>query len=96
MVGGANALPFATRSEALDAPLFLRIAPELHLKQLVVGGLERVYEIGLAFIIPIIIIIIVYADLTLRVLCCVVLCVVCVCGCGCVVSCRQVLPQRGD
>lgn len=49
MVGGANALPFATRSEALDAPLFLRIAPELHLKQLVVGGLERVYEIGKCF-----------------------------------------------
>jgi lysyl-tRNA synthetase class 2 len=52
MVGGANALPFATRSEALDAPLFLRIAPELHLKQLVVGGLERVYEIGVAYTTP--------------------------------------------
>jgi len=46
MVGGANALPFVTRSEALDTSLFLRVAPELHLKQLVIGGLERVYEIG--------------------------------------------------
>jgi lysyl-tRNA synthetase class 2 len=49
MVGGANALPFVTRSEALDTSLFLRVAPELHLKQLVIGGLERVYEIGKCF-----------------------------------------------
>lgn len=46
LVGGANATPFVTHSESLDAPLFLRIAPELHLKQLVIGGLDRVYEIG--------------------------------------------------
>lgn len=49
LVGGANATPFTTHSEAMDTPLFLRIAPELHLKQLVIGGLERVYEIGNLF-----------------------------------------------
>ena len=48
-VGGAAALPFATRCVALDADMFLRIAPELHLKKLVIGGLDRVYEIGKQF-----------------------------------------------
>ena len=44
--GGGFAEPFVTRSELLDADLYLRIADELYLKRLVVGGLERVYEIG--------------------------------------------------
>jgi lysyl-tRNA synthetase, class II len=47
--GGANARPFATRSNAYDIGLYLRIALELHLKRLVVGGIERVYEIGRIF-----------------------------------------------
>jgi lysyl-tRNA synthetase class 2 len=47
--GGAFAHPFATRSEELDADLYLRIATELYLKRLIVGGLERVYEIGKDF-----------------------------------------------
>lgn len=47
--GGANATPFVTRHEALDADLYLRIAPELYLKRLVAGGLPRVFEIGRVF-----------------------------------------------
>jgi len=47
--GGAAARPFQTYHKALDMPLYLRIAPELYLKRLVVGGLERVYEINRNF-----------------------------------------------
>jgi len=44
--GGANARPFITHHNALDMDLYMRIATELHLKRLIVGGLEKVYEIG--------------------------------------------------
>ncbi len=47
--GGAAARPFATHHNALDMPLYLRIAPELYLKQLVVGGMEKVFEINRNF-----------------------------------------------
>lgn len=47
--GGAAARPFSTHHNALDMPLFMRIAPELYLKRLIVGGMERVFEVGRVF-----------------------------------------------
>ena len=47
--GGANARPFMTHINAYDLDLYLRIAPELYLKRLCVGGVERVFELGRAF-----------------------------------------------
>ena len=47
--GGASARPFATHHNTLDMPLYLRIAPELYLKRLVVGGMEKVFEVNRNF-----------------------------------------------
>lgn len=49
VAGGAAARPFVTYHNALDMELYLRIAPELYLKRLIVGGMEKVYEIGRVF-----------------------------------------------
>jgi len=49
LYGGALAKPFVTHHNALDIPLYLRIAPELYLKRLIVGGFEKVYEVAKCF-----------------------------------------------
>ena len=49
IVGGANARPFITHHNAQDIDMYMRIATELHLKRLIVGGMERVYEVGRIF-----------------------------------------------
>ena len=49
IAGGANARPFITHHNAQDIDMYLRIATELHLKRLIVGGMERVYEVGRIF-----------------------------------------------
>lgn len=49
LYGGANAAPFVTHHNALDMQLYLRVAPELYLKRLIVGGFEKVYEVAKCF-----------------------------------------------
>ena len=49
IAGGASARPFTTHHNALDMELFLRIAPELYLKKLLVGGLTKVFEMNRCF-----------------------------------------------
>ena len=49
LYGGANAKPFVTHHNALDMDLYLRVAPELYLKRLIVGGFEKVYEVAKCF-----------------------------------------------
>lgn len=49
IAGGANARPFITHHNTLDIDMYMRIATELHLKRLIVGGIERVYEVGRIF-----------------------------------------------
>ena len=49
IAGGANARPFITHHNTLDIDMYMRIATELHLKRLIVGGMERVYEVGRIF-----------------------------------------------
>lgn len=49
LAGGALARPFTTHHHALDQDLYLRIAPELHLKRLIIGGFDKVYELGRSF-----------------------------------------------
>lgn len=49
LAGGANAMPFMTHHNALDIDLYLRIAPEIYLKKMLIGGFEKIYEIGRNF-----------------------------------------------